>query len=508
MTRNNRWAILAVLCGALFIVSLDNTIVNVALPSIQRDLSASTSELQWVVDAYAVLFAGFLLLAGSLGDRFGRRLIFVIGLVIFAIGSGAAAFTHTGGQLALCRALMGIGGAFVMPSTLSILVQTFPEPRERTRAIGIWAAVSGLGVAIGPLAGGALLEHFTWHSVFTVNPPIAVLVLVAAFVFVPESVNPLKPRLDLVGAFLWAIGLIGLVLTIIELPDSGWSTQTITFGVVTLLAMVGFVLWERRVETPILPLSLFANRTFDLAITIVALLYFALSGAMFFFPQFLQLVQGRTPFESGLAILPGATLLVIFAVISPRLGERFGSRTLVVIGLLIVSGGLVAASTFTATSPTLFVSASLGFIGIGMGLALPHATSAVLGSVPPERAGIGSAVNETMGEVGSALGVAVLGALLSTSYRATIDAAITAAGSVVDSIPAHSLDLVRESLAGASVAIPQFPAQYMEPARRIVGEAFVNSMDNALFVGAGVVLLGAILAVAFFPRRLENVGEH
>jgi len=238
------------------------------------------------------------------------------------------------------------------------------------------------------------------------------------------------------------------------------------------------------------------------------LLYFALSGAMFFFPQFLQLVQGRTPFESGLAILPGATLLVIFAVISPRLGERFGSRTLVVIGLLIVSGGLVAASTFTATSPTLFVSASLGFIGIGMGLALPHATSAVLGSVPPERAGIGSAVNETMGEVGSALGVAVLGALLSTSYRATIDAAITAAGSVVDSIPAHSLDLVRESLAGASVAIPQFPAQYMEPARRIVGEAFVNSMDNALFVGAGVVLLGAILAVAFFPRRLENVGEH
>jgi len=297
--RGNRWAVLAVLCGALFVVSLDNTIVNVALPSIQKDLGASTAELQWVVDAYAVLFAGLLLLAGGLGDRFGRRRVFVIGLLLFALGSGIATVASTGGQLGLCRALMGVGGAFVMPSTLSILVQAFPDPAERQRAVGIWAAVMGVGIALGPLVGGALLERFSWHSVFGVNPPIALLVLVAALLLVPESRNPASGRLDVVGAVLWALGLIGLVLTIIEVPDAGLAPTTLAYAAVAVVSLLAFVLWERRVDNPILPLGLFASRTFDVAVAIVALLYFALAGAMFFFPQFMQLLFGRSPLESA-----------------------------------------------------------------------------------------------------------------------------------------------------------------------------------------------------------------
>ena len=290
-----KWSILAILSFALALISLDNTIVNVALPSLQEDLKATSAQLQWVVDAYSVLFAGTLLLAGSLGDRFGRKRVLLIGLVIFGAGSLAAGAAPDADVLIACRALMGIGGAFIMPSTLSILVQTFTAPTERAQAIGIWAAVAGVGVAIGPIVGGALLEHFSWHSVFLVNPPLVLIVLGLAIAFIPESLDASKPRLDVRGAALSSLGLIALVTFIVELPDSGLTVTTVLAGLAALMLLASFVWWENRAPRPLLPMTLFKQRLFTVAVVLVGLVYFALMGALFFLPQFLQLVQGMTP---------------------------------------------------------------------------------------------------------------------------------------------------------------------------------------------------------------------
>jgi len=505
--RTSPWIVLTVLCGALLITGLDNTIVNVALPTIQRDLDASTAELQWVVDSYTVMFAGLLVLAGTLGDRFGRKRIFVIGLVVFAVGSLGGTLAATAGQLSLARAVMGIGGACIMPSTLSIIVQNFPDARQRAQAIGIWAGVSGLGVAIGPVIGGVLLEHFHWNSVFAVNPPIAIVVLIAAIVLVPESKDPSRPRLDLLGAGLWAVGLISLVLTIIRVPDTGLSASTVLTLIVGVIALVAFVLWERRAPRPLVPLQLFRNPTFSVSLILVAMLYFALFGAMFFFPQFLQLVKGLSPLQSGLTLVPAALCLTLAATVSPVLAQRLGSRTMVVVGLSVVTLGLAGASVFVAGTSGWQVAATMALVGLGMGLTLPHATNGVLSCVPKERAGIGSAMNETTGEVGGALGVAVLGALLSTAYRGQIDQAVQSAGAAASQIPAAVLDAVRDSLAGASLAAGQAPEALRDAITVTAGAAFVSGMDTAVWVGACVTAIGALIAAFFFPKRLAQVAE-
>ena len=503
----NPWLVLAVLCGALLITGLDNTIVNVALPTIQRDLDASTAELQWVVDSYTVMFAGLLVLAGTLGDRFGRKRIFLIGLIVFALGSLAGTLATTAGQLSAARAIMGIGGACIMPSTLSIIVQNFPDARSRAQAIGIWAGVSGLGVAIGPVIGGVLLEHFHWNSVFAVNPPIALVVLAAAIFLVPESRDPSKPRLDLLGAGLWAVGLICLVLTIIRLPDTGLTVPTLLILLVSGVALIAFVLWERRAPRPLVPLRLFANPTFSVSLTLVAMLYFALFGAMFFFPQFLQLVKGLSPLQSGLTLVPAALCLTLAATISPGLAQRLGSRTMVVIGLSAVTVGLAGASMFVSDTSGWQVAATMSLVGLGMGLTLPHATNGVLSCVPKERAGIGSAMNETTGEVGGALGVAVLGALLSTAYRARIDQAVVDAGAAAAQVPQSVIDAVRDSLAAASLVAGQSPQALREAITSIAGSAFVSGMDTAVWVGACVTAIGAVIAAFVFPKRLAQVAE-
>lgn len=507
MLKTNRWAVLVVLSAALALVSLDNTIVNVALPSLQEDLGATTSQLQWVVDAYSVLFAGTLLLAGSLGDRFGRRLMLIIGLVIFIIASILAALSPNADALTLARALMGIGGAFIMPSTLSILVHVFTDPVERPRAIGMWAAVSGLGVALGPIIGGLLLENFSWHSIFLVNPPVSAIVLVAVLLLVPESSDASKPRLDLIGAALSSLGLIALVFTIIQVPEDGISVTTIISTFLAVFGLGGFVWWEQRVERPLLPMSLFAKPLFSTAIVVVALVYFSLMGAMFFLPQFLQLVQDMTPLASGLAILPGAAGLLVASVCSPLLAERWGSRRTIVIGLTVVTLALFATSTLTSDTPYAFTGAVLGCVGLGLGLALPQATNGVLASVPTERSGMGSAVNDAMGELGGSFGVAILGAVMSIFYRSNIEDAIAAAGDVVNVVPQHAIDSARESLAAASIASAQLPPEMATLYHGVVGDAFVSGMTWALMIGAVITGLGAVLAWRRFPVHVEKASE-
>ena len=503
----NRWTVLAVLSGALALISLDNTIVNVALPRLQQDLGASTAQLQWVVDAYSVMFAGSLLIAGSLGDRFGRRRMLSIGLLIFIAGSVTAVFAVNSHQLTVCRAVMGIGGACIMPSTLSILVQVFPEPKERARAIGIWAAVAGLGVAIGPIVGGLLLEHFDWPAIFLVNPPIALLLLGAVLLLVPESKDPERPRLDLIGAGLSAVGLITLVVTIIELPDSGLSAFTVSSGVVAIASLVSFVWWERRAPRPMLPMDFFSNRLFAVAVVIVGLVYFALMGAMFFLPQFLQLVQGMTPLESGIAMLPGALGLLLASVVSPRLAERFGSRRMVMTGMSIVTLGLLGFSSLGSTTHYAFIGCVFGLMGVGLGLTLPQATNGVLASVPTQRSGMGSAVNDAVAELGGSFGVAILGASMSITYRQHIESEIVAAGDRINLLPEFAVQAARESLAAASVASGQIPANVAAVYSEVAGDAFVSGMTWAMSIGALIAAAGVVVAWRYFPARVETVQE-
>jgi EmrB/QacA subfamily drug resistance transporter len=502
-----KWSILAILSFALALISLDNTIVNVALPSLQEDLKATSAQLQWVVDAYSVLFAGTLLLAGSLGDRFGRKKVLLIGLVIFAAGSLAAGAAPDADVLIACRALMGIGGAFIMPSTLSILVQTFTAPTERAQAIGIWAAVAGVGVAIGPIVGGALLERFSWHSVFLVNPPLVLIVLGLAIAFIPESLDASKPRLDVRGAALSSLGLIALVTFIVELPDSGLTVTTVLAGLAALMLLASFVWWENRAPRPLLPMTLFKERLFTVAVVLVGLVYFALMGALFFLPQFLQLVQGMTPLESGVSMLPGAGGLLVASLFSPRLAEKWGARLVVVTGVLLVTAGLLSMSFVEPMTSYAYVGFALGITGIGMGLTLPQATNGVLSCVPRERSGMGSAVNDAVSELGGSFGVAILGGILAFFYRSRIDETLSAAPDAAAAIPEQVLATVRESLAAASVLIEQLPGALAAPAREIVAAAFVTGMGWALVTGAAITLLGAVLAWFFFPQRMERVEE-
>lgn len=504
---SSRWIVLGVLSAALALISLDNTIVNVALPSMQEDLDASTADLQWVVDAYSVLFAGTLLLAGSLGDRFGRRRILLIGLTVFGTASLAAGLAPTVDLLMAARGLMGIGGAFIMPSTLSILVQVFADPRMRAQAIGIWAAVAGVGVALGPIIGGLLLERFSWHSVFLVNPPLIVLVLGATLLWVPESKDESHPLLDLRGAALSSLGLIALVVTIIQVPEQGMSLTTVTTGLVAVVGLTVFVWWERRAPRPLLPMGLFGQRTFVIAIVTVALVYFALMGAFFLLPQFLQLVQAMTPLESGIAMLPGAGGLLVASLASPALAQRIGVRATVVIGLACVALGLGLASTYRVDTSFWFIGVTLGLIGVGMGVTLPQATNAVLGTVPRERSGLGSAVNDAVGELGGSFGVAILGAVMSVFYRQDIEAAIMSVGDRVRAVPSEVLDAVRESVASASLVAQRLPDSYAAAVQDVTGAAFVDGMTWALLAGAGIVVVGLVLAWRMFPQRLERVEE-
>ena len=503
----NRWAVLAVLAGALAVISLDNTIVNVALPVLQEELGATTSELQWVVDAYSVMFAGTLLLAGALGDRFGRRRALVIGLVIFGSASLAAGFANDALTLAIFRALMGIGGAFIMPSTLSILTHVFTDQRQRAQAIGIWAATAGAAVAIGPIVGGLLVEYVSWHAIFWVNPPLVLIGILATWRYVPESLDPSKPRLDPLGAVLSTVGLIALIVTVIEIPDSGVNALTITSSIATVVFLSAFVWWEFRAPRPMLPMSLFRSRLFTVSVICVALVYAALMGMMFFLPQFLQLVQDNTPVESGLSMLPGAGGMLIASLLSPRVAEHLGTRTTVLMGFLLVTVGFGVAAFMNAGSPYVLVGGSLGLIGLGLGMVLPQATNGVLAAVPEERAGIGAAVNDGMSELGGSLGVAILGSLLALGYRNEIEARIDAAGTAINAIPAGVIDAVRESLAAGNLAVQRLPPDIADPIREVAGAAFVSGMTTALLVGGAITLLGLVLAWWLFPSRVERVEE-
>ncbi len=494
-----RWFTLATLCMSLLIIVMDNTILNVAIPSLVKELGATNSQLQWIVDGYTLVFAGLLLTTGSLGDRFGRKLALRIGIVIFATGSVLSALSGSPQQLILTRCLMGVGGALIMPSTLSILTNVFRDPRERARAIAIWAGFSGLGVALGPVIGGVLLTHFSWSSVFWVNLPIGAIALVAGHFFVPESKDPAAPRLDPLGAVLSILALGFILFAIIEGPDKGWlsSTTILSFGI-GLVALIAFVLWESFTDHPMLDMSFFKNPRFTAANSAVTLTFFALFGSLFLMTQYWQLVHLYSPLQAGIRLLPYAMTMMIVAPLSARLVERLGTKRVVTMGLSIIAAAMVVLSFIHRDSSYLRVIGNMMFMSMGMALVMAPATESVMGSLPRAKAGVGSAVNDTTRQMGGALGVAVIGSLVASVYASGIDDVAASFG-----LSGPALDQARGSLGGALKTSTGMGDQGLAFAHA-AQDSFVHGLSNGLRVGAAVVMVAAFVAYRFLPATAHD----
>jgi EmrB/QacA subfamily drug resistance transporter len=493
---DRRWWILAVLCFSLVVITLDNTILNVALPTLVRDLHANDSELQWMVDSYTLVFAGLLLSAGSLGDRFGRRGALQLGLAIFGVGSLLSALVSSPTQLIATRALMGVGGAFIMPSKLSILTNVITD-EERGRAIGVWAGVAGIGIAIGPLAGGILLEHFAWGSIFLVNIPVVIVAIAAGQLIVPTSKDPRAPKLDVVGALLSISGLFLLLYAIIEAPSSGWTASRVleSFGVSAAL-LAAFVVWELRSRHPMLNISFFENPRFTAASVSLMLVFFALFGATFLLTQYFQFVLGYSALKTGVALLPFAAAIMVVAPLSARVAEKIGTKITVSAGLFVVAVGLALFSRVRVDTSYVDLLWRMLLMSGGMGLTMTPATDSIMGSLPLENAGVGSAVNDTTRQVGGALGVAVIGSLLASGYGSRV-------GSFLHGkpVPPAIADQIRHQVGAALAVAHRVGGAAGDALANHARSAFVSGLHAGVLVGAVAALLGAVITAAWLPAR-------
>ena len=495
-THDRRWLTLGVLCLSLFVIVMDNTIVNVALPTLVRELGTSISQLQWVVDSYTLVFAGLLLTAGSLGDRFGRRGALNVGLLIFGGASTVAAFAGSVNALVAARAVMGIGAALIMPATLSILTNVFTDARERAIAIALWSAVAGVAVALGPVSGGFLLEHFWWGSVFIINAPVVLVALIAGRILVPTSRDPAAPRIDWVGAALSIVGLTALVWSIIEAPDRGWTSSSVAGGfAIAIVVLAAFVQWELRRDGPMLDLRFFTNARFTAASAAITMIAFALFGFIFMATQYLQFILGYSALSAGVHTLPFAFAVVLTAPLSSKLVEWFGTKLVVAFGLMSFAAGLLTAAGTSLGSSYSRVFVTMLLLGGGMGLASAPATESIMGSLPKAKAGVGSAVNDTTRELGGAFGVAIVGSTLSSLYAARL-------GDRLDgTVPAPALDAAKHSMGAALAVGNQIGGS--DGARIIAAarDAFVHAMTRASLVTAAFAVVGAMVALRWLPAR-------
>ena len=501
-----RWAILVVLCVSLLVIVLDNSILNVAIPTLIRDLDASNSQVQWMVDSYTLVFAGLLLTMGALGDRYGRRYALQAGYVLFGLGSLASAFAGSADQLIATRAFMGIGGALIMPATLSIITNVFP-PQERGRAIGVWAGTAGVGVALGPLTGGFLLDHFFWGSIFLVNVPIVIFGLIAGFVLIPNSKDPSAPKLDPVGALLSIVALVSIVYALIEAPSEGWTSSS-TLGILGFgLVILGiFVWWERRSDHPMLDVNFFRNPRFSAANAAITMTFFAMFGSIFLLTQYLQFTLGYTPLESGIRMLPYAITMMIVAPLSARIVERIGSKITIAVGLSLAALSLVLFTGIGVDTSYADIAWRFVILALGMALVMAPATDSVMGSLPLAKAGVGSAVNDTTRQVGGALGVAIIGSVVSSVYGSKVGEFF-----VGKPAPKAAVDAAKNSLGGA-IAVAQnvgksaIPGakQLSESLVRTANTAFVDAFHWGAIVGACVLALGALIVVLFLPARADE----
>src|SRR3954454_10856850 len=501
---DRRWKTLAVLCTSLLIVIIGNTVLNVALPTLQKPeeaggLGASNTQIQWIVDAYGLIFAGLLFTAAAIRDRFGRKGALQAGLLIFAAGSTLGALAETPNMLIAARGIMGIGAAFVMPSTLSILTNVFPA-HERAKAIAIWAGIAGSGAAFGPVASGLLLEHFWWGSVFLVNLPIILAALVAGWILVPKSKDTTKSPLDPVGAVLSVVGLSALLYAIIEGPHHGWvSTESALWFAGAAIILVAFCFWESHNRHPMLDLHLFQNPRFAVSSGGITLVFFAMFGTFFLLAQYLQGVLDYSPLGAAVRLLPISFVMMAVAPNTPKLVARFGADKIGMAGLLTVAVGLVGISQFHTDTSYLQLVITMCFMAAGMALTMTPMTTQLMAAVPRDRAGMGSATNDTTRELGGALGVAVLGSLVASQYTSGVAPAVAGLPPQLQEVAEGSLGGVRGLIDAAAI-----PA---EQAANILGAAkgaFVDGLTLAATVGAVIVVVAAIMVKRLLPSDRTN----
>jgi EmrB/QacA subfamily drug resistance transporter len=491
-----RWLILSVLCLSLVLVVASVSSLNVALPVLGEQLGATDTQLIWIVDAYAVVFAGLLLPAGALGDRYGRKGALQLGLVIFATASTACAFTDAPNALIACRALMGVGAALIMPSTLSLLANVFP-PQERRRAIAIWAGFAGAGGAIGPVMGGILLSHYYWGSVFFVAVPIALLALVLIAVLAPRSRDANEGRLDVVGSLLSIVGFSALLFAIIEGPELGWTDAT-TIGafLIAALGLGGFLVRQRRTDHPLLDLVYFKAPSFSMGSFGVTFVFLSMFSLFFLLTQYLQFVHGYTPLEAGVRGLPFAATMIIVAPRSARLGARIGTKPMVMCGMTCVVAGLVFLSTSGVSTPYWRVAIGLVITALGPSLCTPSFTAGILSSVPLKKSGVGSAVNDVTREVGGAIGIALIGTVASMAYSNRLGDELSG---LPDDVVARSQDSAGKALRVAGELTANGDVEGARAIHEAVQVAFAGAFQIGLRVSA-VIALGALVVLAMrFP---------
>ena len=495
-----RHQILLVMCLSLLVVVIDNTILNTALPTLARVLHAGTSSLQWITDAYTLCFAALLIPAGALGDRYGRRRSLIAGLAVFALGSVAAAFSTGTGTLIAARVLMGLGATFVMPATLSILSAVFP-PRERPQAIAAWSAVAGVGIVIGPTLGGLLLTHFWWGSVFLINVPLVALAITGVLLVVPETAEPGGHRLDSIGTLLVAIALIAIVDAIIEAPARGWTAGvTIAEAGAGLIALGGFIWWELRAAHPLINLRIFARRAFSASAATVTVIFFALFGSLFVLTQYLQLVHGYSPLAAGVRALPFAVAMGAVSPLSPILARLVGARLVITAGMALMGIGLLDLSTAQVSTSYPPLAVAVAIMGAGMGLVMAPASTTIMSTVPSHQAGAGSAINDTIREVGGALGIAVVGSISAAAYSSRLGGALRGAH-----VPAAVTHAAAGSIAAADAAGSRVGGIAGSELTSAAHAAFVQAMSLGLRVAAAIALASAVAAIFALPRSPRNV---
>lgn len=501
-----RWIGLLFIGISLLVISLDNTILNVALPSISNDLGASASDLQWIVDAYVLVFAALLLTMGSIGDKVGRKRALQFGLVMFGLGSLWAALSTSTEMLIAARAFLGIGGATIMPATLSIISATFPR-EERSQAIAIWAAIFGLGVGVGPVAGGLLLEHFDWNAVFFVNLPVVAVALLGGAFFLADSKDEHAPKPDIVGVLLSVPGLFALIYAIIEAGMKSWTDpQVLAAFAISAVLLAIFTWWESRAPNPMLPLHFFKNMSFTGANIAMTFIMFSMFGSIFFLSQYLQTVQGYSALDAGLRMVPMAASLAVVSVSSARIAHRLGTKRTVALGITIAAGGLLFMSQMYAVD-TAYSTVVVGqiILAAGMGFAMSPATDSIMGSIPVSKAGVGSAMNDTTRQLGGALGIAVLGTIMNGRYLDGIEALKTA----LPQLRPDMFDGISNSIQAAHMIAskPEVPAQFANTIVDIADQAFVTGMNDAMLFGAAVMLVNALLVLMILPTRVRAPRE-
>jgi EmrB/QacA subfamily drug resistance transporter len=498
MVRSKALALVALLVAA-FAINLDTTIVNVALPALVRELHASTSQLQWVVDAYNLVFAALLLTSGSLSDRLGRKGMLLGGLAVFGTASAAGGLLASAGELIAARLVMGLGAAMIFPATLSLIANVFTERGERAKAIGLWGATAGMAIALGPIVGGWLLEQFSWRSIFFVMAPVAAIAALLVAAYVPTSKDPDAPRVDRPGFLLSTAAMAVLIFTIIEAPTYGWASGRSVAGFAAAATLfTAFIAWERRTPTPMLDVRLFRIPRFTAASGAVTVAFFSLFGFIFLVTQYFQFVKGYSPLSTGVRLLPVATSVGVASVLGTRLAVRAGTKAVVTVGLLFVTGFYAWVATNSAATSYTAIAAQMIVYGVGMGITSAPATESIMGAVPTSKAGIGSAVNDATRLLGGTLGVAVIGSIYASLYGHRLTSSLPARLSAAVVHAAH------QSIGGAYAAASRLgahDAQLGGLVRHAATTSFIHGMRVSCLVAGGVALAGAIMAALLLPAQ-------